>query len=408
MDSLAFSWYFAKITMSATQPTGAYEARYWSSKVNPHRSGDISVFVPFAPRAPDGIDAAAMLAEAEHALVTLNTNTTAQRMTRTLAAVEAIASSAFEGVSRPTARVFDASTAGGAEDVPTQQILANIQGMQEAMQPVEPMISHEVLHGWHKRIIGPRLPSDHIAGEYRRTQNWIGFWGSTPLNATFVPPPPELIGPLMDDLVGFANVRTLSSIVHAAIAHAHFETIHPYGDGNGRVGRLLIYRILSSRGATALAPPPISPGLNHGRDVYIAGLTAYREGHPDAWVAAFAQLLADACHYGILLALSVEALERKWTEQVRDTRSGSVDHKIVPSLINGPVLDAPRVSTMFGVTTTAARDALRRLAEHGIVTERELRRGRRGRPAKVFEATEFIELLDETPQVLAARLQREQ
>ena len=389
--------------MTADQPTRAFEARHWSSRIDPHRGGEISVFVPFSPRSPGGLEESAALAEAEHALTVMNSNATVRRMGRVLSFVEAIASSEFEGVSRPTARVFDAETAGSASDAATQQVVGNVRSMLEAMVPTEPMATHDMLHEWHRQIVGPVVADRGDSGAYRRVQNWIGLWGSTPLNASFVPPPPELISDLMNDLMNFINDRTLSPIVQAAVAHAHFETIHPYGDGNGRVGRSLIYRVLSSRGVVVSAPPPISPALDHGRDAYVAGLIAYREGRPDIWVNAFANLVVGACQHSLHLASDVEGLESDWAARASDMRAGSVDHRIIRNLIDNPVLDAPRVSASFGVSTNAARDALRRLGERGIVIERELTQGRKGRPAKIFEAKEFLDLLDETPQALAAR-----
>lgn len=393
--------------MTDTDPTGTFETRFWSSRRNPRVCGDISTFVPHPPRAPGKITDPANLAEAELALARLNASPSAVRIRQLLSDAEAIASSRFEGVARPTAQVLDAARADHTSNIPTLQIVGNIHSMRETLEPTETVASHDLLHRWHRNMIGPTTADDTGAGAYRETQNWIGYWGSTPLNATYVPPPPDLVTGLMDDLVDFCNDRTLSPVVHAAIAHAHFETIHPFGDGNGRVGRVLIYRLLSSRGAISV-PPPISPLLHDARDMYITGLTAYRDGRPDIWINTFAQLLTDASAYGLLVASAIDKLNEEWATQLSDVRAGSVDHRIVAHLVDLPVLDASGVASRFNVSTTAARDALLRLAARGIISERSPRRGRRGRPALLFEAAELIDLLDENPQVLAVRSQRKQ
>ncbi len=251
----------------------------------------------------------------------------------------------------------------------------------------------------------PEPKSRHTIGAYRSVQNWIGGRTDTPVGAEFVPPPPDLIPDLMDDLLRFANERTLSPIIQAAIVHAQFETIHAYTDGNGRIGRALIYRILGTRGAIRNAAPPISPIIVRDRRPYLAGLSAYRNAQPSTWIDTFIQTLDGGCAYSLLLAASLTSLTRSWSERISDIKRNAVDHKIVATLIDLPVLDANLVAEQFSVSTVAARDALDRLTQRGITVERPLRKGRRGRPARFFEATELFDLLDEDPQTLAARHQ---
>jgi len=121
------------------------------------------------------------------------------------------------------------------------------------------------------------------AGRYRTVQNWIGG-GRTPRDADHVPPPPEFVPSLMADLFAFLARDDLHPVAQAAIAHAQFESIHPFTDGNGRTGRALVAAVLRHRGATRTASPPVSSVLVAERTRYFQHLTQYREGHVDAWV----------------------------------------------------------------------------------------------------------------------------
>jgi len=394
--------------MNTNQSTGRYETRRWTSRIDDRLHGDIQVFIPDAPLPfYHDIDPAA-LADGEYMLNAVNASPQVTRIGHLLGKVEAIASSRFEGLDRPTDHILDAARElRTSQDLTTARILGNLTVMDDATQPEAEIASHEVLHRWNRAVLAPRSDDSTPAGAYRATQNWIGQRGSTPITATFVPPPADLVEPLMGDLLSFANERTLSPIIQAAVAHAHFETIHPYGDGNGRIGRALIYRILASRGAIVTAPPPISPFIVGDPHRYINGLTAYRNGQPTVWIDTFVKLLEDACAYSLDLASAVANLTEAWTERVSDVRRGSVDHSIVSELIESPILDAQAVAKRFDVSAVAARDALVRLETLGVLVERPLRKGRRGRPARVFEASELLDLLDEWPRSLAARLQTE-
>ena len=393
--------------MDDVHPTGALEERYWSSKINPKICGDISVFVPYAPRPPQGAIDSGALAELEIALIRFNTNAQVAHIGHLLTAVEAVASSRFEGLECRIGEVLDSSLAAESNDTRIRQGLGNVESMRMSLRASEPTVSTDTLHAWHEAMIGPRQRDGDSAGSYRQVQNWIGYWGSTPLNATYVPPPQDLVPSLMADLVGFSNERTISPGIQAGIAHAHFETIHPYGDGNGRVGRVLIYRVLASRGGITTAPPPVSPILESNRAQYIEGLVAYRNGRPDIWIDAFVRLLTDAVAYGLALATAVARLEAGWHAEAQDIRGSAVDHEIVANMIEHPILDTQTVASTYGVSAVAARDALLRLADRGVVVERPRRRGQRGRPARVFEAAGLFGLLDEPVRQFAARRQHD-
>ena len=109
-----------------------------------------------------------------------------------------------------------------------------------------------------------------------------------PCGAAFVPPPPGEVDPLLDDLCAFINDVALPPLVQAAIAHAQFETIHPFEDGNGRTGRALVQVVLRRRGLTPAFVPPISVVLARDKDRYLKGLTLFREDRLADWIELFA------------------------------------------------------------------------------------------------------------------------
>lgn len=392
--------------MTRTQPVGRYETRPWSSNIDHRLDGDIRVFIPATLQRSFNAGNLEALNDVEQRLADVSADPALARVGPILTRSEGIASSRIEGLAMSTRRVYEAQRRpGDVADRSAGQIVGNMDVMTDILQRPDQPLSHEDLHRWHRAVMEPESRSPVAIGTYRNVQGWIGGRSDTPVGADFVPPPPELIPALMDDLIRFGNERTLSPIIQAAIVHAQFETIHPYGDGNGRIGRALLYRILATRGAIRNTAPPISPIIVNDRQPYIAGLTAYRDGRPSAWVDTFVHLLNSACGYSLILAAALADLSESWNERVGDIRRSAVDHKIVAGLIDQPILDAKNVAEQFGISTVAARDALERLEKRGVLVERPLRKGRRGRPARVFEAAELFDLLDEDPRTLASRRQ---
>ena len=392
--------------MNDTQPTGRYETRSWSSQFDARRDGEMLVFVPAPLHGPFSAGNVKALIEVEQRLADVNADPDLARVGRILTRSEGIASSRIEGLVMSTRRIYEASQRPeDIDDRSARQIVGNMDVMTEVLERTDSLLTHDDLHRWHRAVMEPKSRSRHTIGAYRNVQNWIGGRTDTPVGAEFVPPPPDLIPDLMEDLLRFANERTLSPIIQAAIVHAQFETIHPYTDGNGRIGRALIYRILSTRGAIRDTAPPISPVIVRDRRPYIAGLNAYRNSQRSTWIDTFIQILDGGCAYSLLLAASLTDLTRSWHGRVSDIKRNAVDHTIVAALIDFPILDTNLVADQFDVSTVAARDALQRLTQRGIIVERPLRKGRRGRPTRVFEASELFDLLDEDPQTLAARHQ---
>jgi Fic family protein len=205
------------------------------------------------------------------------------------------------------------------------------------------------------------------AGRLRTEQNWVGGRLPAPLDAEYIPPPPELVPSLMEDLAAFCAREDLPPVFQAGLAHAQFETIHPFIDGNGRVGRALIHVVLRRRGAVGTVVPPISNVLLAHPDRYVAGLTAYRGGAINDWSSLFAGTLSTSAVRAHSLHRAVEHLQAEWLKRIGSTRAHATARRIVDLLPASPVLDANRAAELTGASTVSARKALMRLEEVSAV-----------------------------------------
>jgi len=229
-----------------------------------------------------------------------------------------------------------------------------------------------------------------FAGVLRTDQNWIGGRGVSPADATFVPPPEDRVRALLDDLVAFVNLGDLPAIAQAAIAHAQFETIHPFGDGNGRAGRCLIHVILRRRGLTPLFVPPVSVVLATNARRYVAGLVDFRDGRVDDWIGVFADAATTAAEAAKRLWAQIDALLAELVERAGAPRADSVARKILLGLPAQPVVSADTAASRYAVTPTAARAALNRLQETGSLVPTRVGRRR----DREWISEELFQLLD--------------
>ena len=204
-------------------------------------------------------------------------------------APEALGSSFIEGLRASNKRLALAAYEPLAADGAARAVLGNVRAMERAIEigAATQRFHLDDLLDIHRTLL-EGTSEERYAGVIRTDQNWIGGRGTSPADAAFVPPPPDRVPALLDDLVEFINLDDLPAIAQAAIAHAQFETIHPFGDGNGRAGRCLIHVILRRRGLTPLFVPPISVVLATNARRYIAGLVDFREARVDDWIGVFA------------------------------------------------------------------------------------------------------------------------
>lgn len=195
------------------------------------------------------------------------------------------------------------------------------------------------------------------------------------------PPPPVQVPGLLDDLIEYFNGADHAALVQAALVHAQFETIHPFPDGNGRVGRAMIHALLQRRGLTDAAVLPVSMVLATLGDRYVDGLTKFREGDVLAWISFFVEAAQVATTKAAELADSVAALESEWMDKVnhhrtaqgskRALKSNSTEFQLLKKLPAMPLVTVPIVKSELGISSTStARDALDSLTDAGILRKK--------------------------------------
>ena len=356
------------------------------------------------------------VADAERALAVLDARASSLADTEAIAQMllraESVASSRIEGLEVGARQLLraEAATELGAEnsDVTAAEVLGNIDAMATAIRRISPgePITLDLLLDFHRRLLsGTRL--DAHGGAIRTEQNWIGGSSYNPCSATFVPPPAEYVHDLLDDLCRFCNSGDLPAVAQAAIAHAQFETIHPFVDGNGRTGRALIQLVLRRRGLATRVLPPVSLVLATWSDDYMLGLGATRYRGPatsaaardgtDLWVGRFAA----ACRRAVQDAESFEArtrqLQDSWRARLGSVRANSATDLLLLRLPGAAIVTVSSAAQLTGRSFTAANEAITRLADAGIL--RQLTVGRRNR---AFEAPEVIEAFTALERQLAS------
>ncbi|GGF10767.1 Fic family protein [Subtercola lobariae] len=255
----------------------------------------------------------------------------------------------------------------------------------------------DMLHA-HRALMADDLTESSYAGRIRDVQNWIGGSDYTPRDAIHVPPAPSRLPGLMDDLLAFCARDDISAIAQAAIAHAQFESIHPFTDGNGRIGRALISAVLRRRGLTTTTVPPIASAMLADTTRYFSLVNDYREGAADEFVAYLARSASLASTEAVKSAAALAALPAQW-KALAEPRSGSADEHIIESLLAVPVLTSARASTLSSASTSTTFLALDRLTRSSVL--RELTGKRRDR---VWVAQEVMDELDRLNERIGRRV----
>lgn len=280
---------------------------------------------------------------------------------------EAIASSRIEGYDLSQRNLARALIGPRAARGTARTVAANVVAMEEAVAlgEVERPLTRDDILAIHQTLMADE-PKSH-PGELRREQNWIGGRLDSPIDARYIPPPETEVARLVDDLVAFLNRDDLPAAAQAAIAHAEFETIHPFVDGNGRVGRCLIHVVLRRRGVAPRFVPPVSIVLAARPNSYVAGLVGFREGRIATWCASFAGALERAALLSVELAAEVARLETEWFERAGRPRRDSAAAKILPVLPAQPITSAAIVRGAIGVRHQRALEGLKTLEAAAVL-----------------------------------------
>lgn len=399
---------------TSKEPLGHHEERLWPSDPSAYprkarRGGKYRVFIPKKIAALEfELDgrAVAAIAEAARALQQLNDRpprlATLAALARNLLRSESAASSRIEGVAVSHKRLARAAFRGGnvrRQDRRAAEVLGNVEAMERAIEigsTVAPFVV-ESIHEIHRTLL--RFTEDRdVAGVVRDGQNWIGGNDYNPVGAAYVPPPPELVTPLLVDLCDLIARDDLAPVAQAAVAHGQFENIHPYADGNGRTGRALIYAILRRRGEIASYIPPISLVLGSEMKAYVSGLGAYSSGNVSSWCELFADATARAAHAADRLADAIERRQADWLARLGQPRKDAAIRQIISALPAQPVIDVATGQRLTGKSHVTVGNAIRQLEEAGIL--RKLAERKWGR---TWECDDLLDLVEQVERGVVTR-----
>jgi Fic family protein len=324
-------------------------------------------------------------------------------LARLLLRAEGVASSFIEGVTAPVVDVVLAEARDQSEPSAAAWVAANLAAIDEAIGEAHTgALTVDGLCRWHRTLMtGSPTPAGHV-GAIRTEQGWIG--GTSPLDAHLVTPPPDELPGLLDDLVAYANRDDVDPVAQAAVAHAQFEIIHPFADGNGRVGRVLVAWTLV-RHLSLVTAPPVSTRIAGDVGGYGSALVLFRLGDHNAWVRWFADAVSGAGRAQQELAAAVEQLQRAWRERLaapregtKRLRSNAAAWRVLDLLPRHLVLTGPIVASELELPLKTANAALRALVEAGVLVERgTVMPTGLGRPSRLYTSSELLGLTGSNP-----------
>ena len=277
---------------------------------------------------------------------------------------ESAASSQIENLTAPSRAIAEAELSGVKAKRNAEMIVANTAAMRAALALSDTVDAAAIL-AMHRALMAkePR----HTPGEFRTEPVWIGG-GSTPIGATFVGPRHELVPGAIADLIAYARRADVPVLPQIAVAHAQFETVLPFTDGNGRTGRALVQALLRNKGLTRQVTVPVSAGLLGDTDAYFAALTSYRDGDAAPIVERFSQAGLLAIANGRELVADLHRIRESWNGVVT-ARSDSAVWKVADLLTCRPVVNAALLARELGIESTNAHRYLNPLAEAGVLIE---------------------------------------
>lgn len=385
---------------------GRYEHRIWAARpelteASPRyrKACEYEIFLAEPLQGDDLLfpgELATVVVEAEVAIANLNKIAAPELspLARLLLRTESIASSKVEGMqvdAKQLARAEVREDLGRRASIEALDILANVDAMQFAIEETasaRQITSYEIVD-IHRVLMG--RSHSKIAGRLRQHQNWIGGNGFNPCGADFVPPPPDEVAPLLEDLCLFCARDDIPTLVQAALAHAQFETIHPFDDGNGRTGRALVQVILKRRGLAPVFVPPISVVLAREKARYINGLMSYRDDRVLEWLEVFSSAAREAAALAERYLNRVADLQDQWRQKLRDKvrpRSDAASWALIDVLPAHPVITLPVGVTATGRSKPAVNNSIPDLVAADIL--RPLSDSQRNR---AWEASELLDLI---------------
>jgi Fic family protein len=306
---------------------------------------------------------------------------------------EAVLSSRIEGTQASLGELLAVEAGASVERSPAdlREVANYVVALEYGVERLRSLpLSLRLLRELHARLMEGVRGDQATPGEFRRSQNWIGPPGSRPENATYVPPPSAEMMEALDSLERFLHDATLPPLVHAALLHYQFEAIHPFLDGNGRVGRLLITLFLLER---SLVPAPLlylSAYFEATRPEYYGRLLGVSErGEWNAWIEYFLTGVARQAEDAVSRASRINGLLDQWRSSFAGSPSRTA-MDLVSLLGENPYWTVPGVARRLEIAYTTAQRAVKRLEVAGVLLP--LTDARRDR---VFCAQAVLQILEE-------------
>jgi Fic family protein len=282
---------------------------------------------------------------------------------------EAVASTRIEGTQASLEEVFVAEAGDGPLGADVEEVVNYVRAMELGLRWLETLpLSTRLIREMHGVLLAGVRGRERQPGELRTTQNWIGSPGATIETATFVPPPPGELAGLLSDLERFVHEDPqLPPLVQAALVHYQFETIHPFLDGNGRIGRLLIVFFLVVRDRLPAPLLYLSPFFEGRRQAYYAALQGVRQrGELDSWLRLFLDGVHTQANDALVRAERLSDLRERYRASVQATTRGGAN-RLVDLVFEQPIVNSRTVERRLGLSRPAALNALRQLESLGIL-----------------------------------------
>lgn len=304
---------------------------------------------------------------------------------------EALSSTRIEGTQASMVDVLEADASGERPSAEVEEVVNYVTAMRTGLTRLEALpVSVRLLREMHRTLLAG-VRGDHLApGELRRSQNWIGPPGSTLASAPYVPPPPEELGRLLANWERFANEPSeYPLLIQNALLHAQFETIHPFLDGNGRLGRLIIVFFLVAHGRLPAPLLYLSSYLEARRDQYYAALQTIRQqGDPLPWITLFLDAVRTQATDAVTRAGRILDIRENYRELAGATGSPNAP-AVVELIAQTPIVTAHGVERETGVSRPTALRLLSRMADLGILEEMDT--GARGQ--RRYVAREMLNVM---------------
>jgi Fic family protein len=311
---------------------------------------------------------------------------------------EAVLSSRIEGTQAGFSDLlfFEAAPSAKPPIEDVKEVANYVSALEHGLARLKDLpVSLRLIREMHERLMHGVRGDSMTPGEFRRSQNWIGAPGCTLADAAFVPPPVAEMTQALSDFEKYLHEPpVLPPLVRLALIHYQFEAIHPFVDGNGRIGRLLITLLLCVEG---LLPQPLlylsAFFERHRQEYYRLLMAVSQSGSWRPWIAYFLRGIADQSSDAVKRANLLLSLRQRYREKMQSARSSALLLQMVDDLFSTPALDVSSASKRLNVTPRAAQLNVDKLIKSGILKEATGRRRNR-----IFVAAEIIDII-EAPEI---------